>query len=202
MYLTRRADYRNSYYNCSTYRKLKKGLCTAHQIGVNILEEAVLADLQRVFSMALKNEKEFADLLQSKFKKENDMQMQKRKRELEDAKKKISQLDNTIQRLYVDMAKGLITEERFSTLYKNFEAEQKALKAREQQLETELKNAIEQDGKISVFLKTVRKYKKITKLTSEILHEFIEKIIVHQCKVVDGKRQQKIEIIYNCVGCI
>ena len=58
LYITRRADKRNSYYNCSTYRKIKKGLCTAHQIGVNILEEAVLADLQRVFSMALKNEKE------------------------------------------------------------------------------------------------------------------------------------------------
>ncbi|MDE5602230.1 MAG: DUF4368 domain-containing protein [Clostridia bacterium] len=26
--------------------------------------------------------------------------------------------------------------------------------------------------------------------------------MVHQCKVVDGKKQQKIEIIYNCVGCI
>ncbi len=202
LYITRRADKRNSYYNCSTYRKIKKGLCTAHQIGVNILEAAVLADLQRIFSMALKNEKEFADLFQSKFKKENDIQVQKRKRELEDAKKKISQLDNTIQRLYVDMAKGLITEERFATLYKNFEAEQKALKAREQQLETEMQNVKEQEGKVAVFLKTVRKYKKITKLTSEILHEFIEKIIVHQCKVVDGKRQQKIEIVYNCVGCI
>lgn len=53
------------------------------------------------------------------------MQVQKRKSELEETKKKISQLDNAIQRLYVDMAKGLITEERFSTLYKSFEAEQK-----------------------------------------------------------------------------
>jgi len=163
----------------------------------------VLADLQRVFSLALRNEREFAELLRSKAKKENDMQVQKRKRELEDAKKQISQLDKTIQRLYGDMAKGLITEERFSTLYKSFEAEQSTLKTREQQLLTELQNVMEQEQNMSAFLKLIRKYKKITELTSEILHEFIEKIIVHQCnKIVDGKKQQKIEIVYNCVGCI
>ena len=161
-----------------------------------------MTDLQRVFSLVLKNEKEFAELLQRKRQTENAVQAEKKECELIEAKKRIAQLDKTIQRLYDDMVKELITEERFSTLYKSFETEQKALKAREKQLETELKNAIEQEGKISVFLKTVRKYKKITKLTSEILHEFIEKIIVHQCKVVDGKRQQKIEIVYNCVGCI
>lgn len=56
LYITRRAvDNRNSYYNFSTYRKRKKGLCTAHQICVSVLENAVLADLQRVFTMALKN---------------------------------------------------------------------------------------------------------------------------------------------------
>lgn len=152
--------------------------------------------------MALKNEKEFVEILQRRMQTENAVQTIKKERELFDTQKHIAQLDKTIQRLYDDMVKELITEERFSTLYKSFEAEQKALKAREQQLETDLQNAKEQDGKISVFLKTVRKYKKITKLTSEILHEFIEKIIVHQCKVVDGRRQQKIEIVYNCVGCI
>ncbi len=203
LYFTKRSvDNRNSYYNCSTYRKKKKGLCTSHQIGVNILEEAVLADLQRVFSMALSNEKEFAETLQRRVQTENIVQTAKKERELVEVNKHIAQLDKTIERLYDDMVKGLITEERFSTLYKSFEAEQKALKAREQQLETELQNVKEQEGKVAVFLKTVRKYKKITKLTSEILHEFIEKIIVHQCKVVDGKKQQKIEIIYNCVGCI
>lgn len=203
MYFTRRSvENRNSYYNCSTYRKKKKGLCTAHQINLNLLESAVLTDLQRVFSLVLKNEREFAELLQRKRQTENAVQTKKKECKLIEAKKRIAQLDKTIQRLYDDMVKELITEERFSTLYKSFEAEQKALKARGQELETELKNAIEQEGKISVFLKAVRKYKKITKLTSEILHEFIEKIIVHQCKIVDGKKQQKIEIVYNCVGCI
>lgn len=203
MYFTRRSiENRNSYYNCSTYRKKKKGLCTAHQICVSVLENAVLADLQRVFSMALKNEKEFAEILRRRMQAENTVQTVKKERELVDTQKHIAQLDKTIQRLYDDMVKELITEERFSTLYKSYEAEQKTLKAREQQLETELQNVKEQEGKVAVFLKTIRKYKKITKLTSEILHEFIEKIIVHQCKVVNGKRQQKIEIVYNCIGCI
>ncbi len=110
--------------------------------------------------MELTNEKEFAETFQRRAQTENTAQTAKNERELAEAKKHISQLDITIQSLYDDMVRELITEERFSTLYKSFEAEQKALKAREQHLKTELQNVKEQEGKISVFLKTVRKYKR------------------------------------------
>lgn len=55
---------------------------------------------------------------------------------------------------------------------------------------------------VSNFLKIIRKYTEITELTSEILHEFISKIVVHQAEVVDRHRKQTMEIIYNCVGAI
>ena len=40
----------------------------------------------------------------------------------------------------------------------------------------------------------------LTELTPEIVHEFIDKIIVHAPDKSSGKRLQEIEIIYNHIG--
>lgn len=52
-----------------------------------------------------------------------------------------------------------------------------------------------------VFLKIVRKYSNIEELTTELLHEFIDKIIVHHYKEkVFGETIQRVEIYYKMIG--
>ena len=49
----------------------------------------------------------------------------------------------------------------------------------------------------------IRKVKKITELkalTPELIHEFVEKIVVYAPKYLDGKRVQNVDIYYNGVG--
>ncbi len=41
-----------------------------------------------------------------------------------------------------------------------------------------------------------------TELTAEIVHEFIDKIIVHAPRYLDGQRYQIIDIYYNGIGVI
>ena len=62
--------------------------------------------------------------------------------------------------------------------------------------------AKENSDNIVKFIRIVRKYTEITELTSEIVREFIEKIIVHQAERKDGKKTQAAEIIYNGAGAI
>ena len=50
------------------------------------------------------------------------------------------------------------------------------------------------------FIKVVQKYEHITELTPEIMHELIEKIVIHAPDKSSGKRLQEIEIIYNHIG--
>ena len=40
----------------------------------------------------------------------------------------------------------------------------------------------------------------VTELSPEIVHEFIEKIVVSQPEKVEGKRHQRVEIYYNTIG--
>lgn len=50
------------------------------------------------------------------------------------------------------------------------------------------------------FALIVRKYVGITELAPTIVNEFIKKIIVHAPEKVNGKRFQKVDIVFNFVG--
>ena len=50
------------------------------------------------------------------------------------------------------------------------------------------------------FAAIIRKYVGITELTPTIVNEFIKKIVVHAPEKIDGKRFQKVDIIFNFVG--
>ena len=50
------------------------------------------------------------------------------------------------------------------------------------------------------FLQIVRKYSNIEELTTEILHEFIDKIIVYHKEKVFKETIQRVEIYYKMIG--
>ena len=50
------------------------------------------------------------------------------------------------------------------------------------------------------FAAIIRKYVGITELTPTIVNEFIKKIVVHAPEKIDGKRFQKVDIVFNFVG--
>jgi hypothetical protein len=52
------------------------------------------------------------------------------------------------------------------------------------------------------FLSVVRKYTEIEELTPAIVHEFIDRIIIHDPEQARGNRRQKVEIIYNNIGAV
>ena len=97
---------------------------------------------------------------------------------------------------------GNLSDERFHKLSQEYEEEQKTLTARIRELQEILMKAKEQSDNVNRFIRHISKYTYITELTPEIVREFVEKVIVHEKQVIDGKRTQAVEIIYNCVGMI
>ncbi|MBT2157417.1 DUF4368 domain-containing protein [Clostridioides difficile] len=64
-------------------------------------------------------------------------------------------------------------------LSKGYEEEQHTLQEEQTSLEKELQKEEKQSVDVKQFLSVVRKYTNLTELTPEIVHEFIDKIIVH-----------------------
>lgn len=188
-----------AYMVCATYRK-KKGLCTSHQIRNIVLEELILADIQRVTAFAREHEDEFIALITKQSKQEFNRIFKEYKRELEISQARISKLDTIIQHLYEDNIEGKISDERFSKLTETYENEQAQLNARILEIQKFITNNNEKALSVDAFLKLVKTYTQIDHLDCEIIRKFIERVIVFKAEKIDGKRVQKIIIQYNGIG--
>ena len=124
-----------------------------------------------------------------------------KKRELEAAEKRIGELSAIFKRLYEDSVAGRITDERFSALSADYEAEQRQVREHAAELQAELSKAQEASVNAERFMNIVRRHISFEELTPTLLREFIEKIVVHECSYDENKhRRQEIEIYYSFVG--
>ncbi len=134
--------------------------------------------------------------------KEEAKELAKNKKELEKAKNRIIEIDNLFQHIYEDNILGKLTDERFRNLSFNYDKEQQELKIKIEQLSKQINNTEKKTIDLTQFINNVKKYTEITELTPEILNELIEKILVHQAEIVNGKKVQEIDIYYRGVGII
>ena len=140
------------------------------------------------------------EMVTKKKRAEADRSLRDGKREMEQAQTRIRKLDEIIQHLYEDNLEGKISDERFVKLNKNYENEQKTLEARVSELRGLITAEQESSVNVERFLDLVRKYTDIRDLNAELIREFVEKIMVFKAERIDGRRVQRIHIIWNCIG--
>lgn len=189
-------------FSCATYRKKKKGLCSSHRILVSELTEVVKSDLQKVCEYVFLHEKEFTDEYLSGSKKETEKFQSKTKSEIKRLSDRQEEIGKIIRKLYEDNVSGRITDERFDFLAKSYENEGNDLKQKTIELQNALTASVQDEEKLSKFLKIVKTYTEIQELTPEILNSFIEKIYIGETERYDGRKMQDVEIIYKFVGAI
>ena len=189
------------HYRCSSY-KHDTSLCTSHYISDDILQVIVLENIQRVVSYIKSYEDLFIQEQLAKSTQDELKHISKNKKELEQAKKRVIEIDNLFMHIYEDNVSGKITDDRFRNLSFNYDNEQKELKAKIEQLSKDIENTEKKDTDITQFISNVKKYTEITELTPEILNELIEKILIHQAEKIDDKKVQEIDIYYRGVGII
>lgn len=184
---------------CSNYRSDTHN-CSMHYIRNVVVEQLVLENLRELVSYVKAYEDEFVQMVMDADIKQKSKELAKKKRVLSDKEKCYTQLDGLFQRIYEDNVSGKLSDERFVKLSQGYEAEQKDLQSEIEALRMELSQEEQQSVNVKSFLSTVKKYTEIPELTSEIVHEFIDRIIVHEADKSSGKRIQEIEIIYNHIG--
>ena len=191
-------------YICGSYKKRTRD-CTAHFIRTDLLTAGVTENLRKITNYAAKHEARFMKLLVEQNEDGGRRRNAAKKKELETAQKRISELSAIFKRLYEDSVTGRISDERFSELSADYEAEQKELKERAAGLQEELSKVQEATENAEKFMKVVRKHTSFEELTPTLLREFVEKIVIHESVALDGKRRgklrrQEIEIYYSFVG--
>ena len=187
-------------YTCGNYRNRARNdfLCTTHYIRKSVLKELVLADLQRVLAYVKEHEQEFVRSAAECGERATKKVLAQQRKELDKAERRIDELNLLFRKLYEDMALGRLSSEQFALLTSGYEDEKVALTKRTAELRKEIDTAAERGADVKRFVALVRRYSEISELTYENVHEFIDRILVHELDRETNTR--KIEIFYSFVG--
>ena len=190
-----------AYFFCSSYRKDSE-ICSSHYIREKVVADAVLKSLQQVFTTIQVFERQFIQRQLDSYSEEKKAAIVAKRRELSKVTKRISEVDRLIQKIYEDNAAGKLSDDRYETLAASYEDEQQKLKASVSEMEAFISTETDRTANVEQFVAKVKSITRPTELTPELVHEFIEKIVVSEAKYVDGKRYQIMDIYYSGVGVI
>ena len=200
---TENNPYPSDFFDCSTYtlaHQKHDTACCGHYISTKALRSLILETVRAAATYAISNQEEFAAKVRAASELRQKEAAKDTKRRLNRDRKRIDELDNIIKKLYEYFAVGRITDERFDTLLVEYEAEQKDLQASVKADEERLSVFEEDTDRVEQFTELARKYTDFSELTTPMINEFIEKIIVHAPEKSDGDRVQEIEIYLKFIG--
>ena len=206
MYQCRATGFRKEqeYYLCSGYRKGKHVCPTPHSIRTVILEELILHNLRQIVLFARVHEDRFVKMVMDMDMKEKSKELAKKRKLLSEIEKRIVELDTIFKRLYEDNITGKLTDERFHKLSLDYEEEQKNLNSQVAFIREEIMTAESKSADVSRFLSIVKQYTEIPELTPRILHEFVDKIVIHSATDPYSRtnRRQEVDIYYKGIGIV
>ena len=122
------------------------------------------------------------------------------KRRISKAKKRSVELDALIKKLYEAYATGKLPEKRFEVLSAEYESEQAQLEETLASEQSELDTFNADTNRAELFLALTKKYTDFSELTTPMILEFVDKILVHVPENVDGERTQAVELYLKYVG--
>ena len=104
-------------------------------------------------------------------------------------------------RIYEDMILNKIPNSRYEILNNQYETEQVALSKEIKDLEQQVARYEKETDRAKKFISLISRYENIDELTTTMINEFVEKIIVHERDRKGSQTsKQKIEIYFNFIG--
>ncbi len=190
-------------YTCSTSHNARsrfKEACSLHTIRTSVVRELLLEVIKSASGFVRANEVEFIRQVREASTIRQEETAKAHKKRLAKDKKRIGELDTLIRKIYEDKVSGSISEKRFEILYSGYEQEQTELEQSIAILQAELDSFEADSVRADKFIEIARKYTDFTELTTPMINEFVDKIVVHEADTLTGERQQQVEIYLNFIG--
>lgn len=123
------------------------------------------------------------------------------KKELLEAKRRMMGLDDLIKGLCENFTLGRLPERQFNRFMTEYDTEQSNLEQRISELETATERISTKTVQIDRFVRLVKKYRDFEELTTPMLNDFIEKVVIHEAEGGRTKdRTQQVDIYFNFIG--
>ena len=190
----------NQAFRCSRDHN-KYHSCTGHYIKASTIEMLIYQATKRVSQYVLKDEKEFVEQLKAQYELQCEKDNTDDKIELLEAKRRMMDLADLIKGLYENFTLGRLPERQFNRLMTEYDTEQSSLEQRISELETATERISTKAVQIDKFVRLVKKYRDFEELTTPMLNDFIEKVVIHEAEGGRTKdRTQQVDIYFNFIG--
>lgn len=190
-------------YNCGNYNNShdQSGkVCCSHNIQAKVIDQLVLETIQYACKSVRMDERAFVESIRSASEIREQSEAKKLKAALKHQEKRYAELDILLKKVYEDNALGRLPDKRYEMLSAGYEKEQAELEQSIKACREQLTQYDEDTDRTEEFLALVHKYTDITELTTVIINEFVDKILVHKAEKIDGERVMEIEIYLNFIG--
>ena len=190
-------------YNCSTYNNSRKKndlSCCSHYILTDSIRALILETIRYVCKNVMEDEKGFCEELRKESRIRSKRESDKAAKQIAKWEKRSGELDMLIRKIYEDNVAGKLNDRRFSILLDGYEKEQAEIEAALAEERNNLAQYESDTDRAEEFVALVKKYTHLEELTTPMINEFVDKVLVHKAEKVNGERQQEIEIFLNHIG--
>lgn len=190
-------------YNCSTYNLSRQSYdkqCSQHYIRTEVVRKLVLETIKAVSDYVITNEEEFINRIYSTSRDKQKESIKSLKRKIAQDTKRVNELNMLMKKLYEDNISGKLSDKRFEFMLSEFENEQDTLEISMENAKVEIEKYESDTVRADKFIELVKRYTDFSELTTPMLNEFVEKILVHEADYSSGERVQEVEIYLNFIG--
>ena len=190
-------------YNCSTYNLSRQSYdkqCSQHYIRTEVVRKLVLETIKAVSDYVITDEEEFINRIYSTSRDKQKESIKSLKRKIAQDTKRVNELNMLMKKLYEDNISGKLSDKRFEFMLSEFENEQDTLEISMENAKAEIEKYESDTVRADKFIELVKRYTDFSELTTPMLNEFVEKILVHEADYSSGERVQEVEIYLNFIG--
>lgn len=190
-------------YTCAQYGKVPIGtLCpTQHRINESVVLDLISGMLRAIADYAKSDRAAFIREVQEAQASQQDSDIKKKKRRLTAAQKRAGELERLVCKIYEDNALGRLPDARYAALDAQYAKEQEELTAEIAELEKAVSSYDQGKKSAEKFIALIDKYSDFETMTTTMLNEFVDKILVHERgRKGSIETTQAVEVYFNFVG--
>lgn len=193
---------RIAYFCCSGYTTAKGKICkSGHRIKADDVLDLIKSLLQSINTFANEDHDEFIESLKASQETRSDTEIKCLKEKVLSKKSRLKELEKLICRIYEDNVLGKLSNERYYHLDEQYSDEQDKLKDEIKEIESRLDSYKEEKKSVDKFAKLIQKYESFDELTTIMINEFVDKIVVHEReKKWTTETTQQIDVYFNFIG--
>ncbi|MDR1496501.1 MAG: recombinase family protein, partial [Clostridiales Family XIII bacterium] len=193
----------NPMYVCAGYGKIPVGSkCeSGHRISADRLLEIIAKSLKEIAAYSKEDKTAFAVAVQEALAEKQTADATEQKKRLAKLKRRRAELDTLFKRIYEDNALGKLSANRYRSLSEEYEREQEQIEREIPELDAVVERHKDGNERAGRFTELVKRYEDFDELTTSMINEFVEKIIVHERdRKGSADTTQRVDIHFNFIG--